>query len=110
VVNAEFEDGSRVSDLPLCSICTLKCGQLKQTQVQLQALEKEYHRIRRDIAFSIVDIVASNSEAGPFSGLSMTDFDTQPHDFLVEKMREYEVETLQQLIFESMHGFNFISG
>ena len=100
VVNTEDEEGCRVPDLPLCTICTFKCGQLKHIQAQLQVLEKEYQRVRREIAFSIVDIVASNSEAGPL-GLSITDFNSQPHQVVLEKMREFEVDTLQQLIFES---------
>jgi len=99
IVSAEDEFGSTVPDLPLCGTCTFSLGQLKSVQSQLEMLDKEYRKMIRTIAFSIVDVVASNSEAG--FGMSLDDFNSQPPEAMVAKMREFEVETIQQLIFES---------
>jgi len=83
-------------DLPLCGSCIFKVGQLKSIQSELTHLERQYEMIREEIAFSIVDVVASN-----MSNPVCTNIGNQPAPIILKKLKEYEVGTLQQLVFES---------
>lgn len=81
--------------VPLCSKCVLKCGQLKYINLQMQQLEIEYSRIREEMAFSIVDLVASNTH------LHSNYFDDKDPFYELRKTRQLEIEAMQQFIFES---------
>jgi len=83
-------------DLPLCTDCTFKLGRLKVLHDQVTLIQKEYVKLKEEIAFNIVDVVAANN-GDKFGSL---DIWTKPQEVVQSYLKQSEVDTLQHIIFD----------
>jgi hypothetical protein len=84
-------------EIPLCAGCTYKLGRLKELQDQLTAIQREFTRMKEEIAFSIVDVVAGSNEGNSWGAM---DLKSLPGSTLQRYLKQSEVDTLQRLIFD----------
>jgi len=64
---------------------------------QLEALQKEFGKMKEEIAFSIVDVVAASGET---EGWGPPDLRSLPNLTLQRYLKQAEVDTLQRFVFD----------
>jgi len=84
------------TELPLCTKCVFTFGKLRSVHLELQKLMVEYSNVKEEIAFSVVDIVASKGATKPHL-INLGNFSTQHLD---AAFKNSEVECIQQMIFD----------